>query len=348
VVALASGAISAVAGVILRIPPTPPAAAPSAGPSRSPEPRPVASEAPPFSHAIRYACTELAPGGESSNDADTSPALTLQRGARWYGVSALACADGLVLDQPEYEKIRAAIVSLVAAAPKDLSVLGRALTQNAAMRVARCARSKGASGVPSVPSPSIEELRRFALRLVQRFALTEAELTTLKELAQPAAEKWLGAKFDERAVDGPHDSIGIHARAKAMTLASRALPTDAEGVATLYGDLVLITERGIPRTAGVPAYVLRRRTSDAGLSVCFGALSENRKTGAPEMRPIGIPEGPLDLRGVTCARCHIGGRRLSEPLPQPRSDGPLIEDVTRWLESASDSGARSHVARTHF
>jgi hypothetical protein len=223
---------------------------------------------------------------------------------------------------------------LVAAAPKELSVLGRALTQHAAMRVARCARSKTAEGVASVPAPVIGELRRSALRLVQHLALTEAELTTLKELVRPAADKWLGPSFDERAAEGPPDSIGVHARASAMTLASRALPNDAEGVATLYGELILITARGVPRTAGVPAYVLKRRASTAGLAVCFGALSEDEKTGVPEIRPIGLPEGSLEMGGVTCDRCHIAGRRLSAPKPPPRSDLPLLEAVSRWYDSS--------------
>ena len=155
----------------------------------------------------------------------------------------------------------------------------------------------------------------------------------LKELVRPAAVPWLGADFDERATDGPQDSFGIHARAVALTLASRALPNDANGVATLYGDMVLITDRG-PLTTGVPTSVLRRRTSDAGLTVCFGALHENEKTGAPEVRPVDLPEGPLTLRGVACDRCHIAGRRLSVSLPQPRSDGPLLEAVARWYEEA--------------
>jgi len=252
------------------------------------------------------------------------------------GVDALDCADGLVLGQPSYERIRSAVTALLSAAPKELSVLGRALTQNAAMRVARCARSNEDQSPPAVSPAATEELRRSSLRLVQRLALSEGEFATLEELARPAAEKWLGPGYDERAVDGPRDSVGIHAHSSALTLASRALPNDADGVATLYGDLVLVSERGGARTAGVPAYVIRRRTSESGLAVCFGALSEEEKTGVPEVRPIGLPEGAFQMRGVTCDRCHIAGRRLSEPLPQPRSDRTLLENITRWYKGASE------------
>jgi hypothetical protein len=341
VLALALVAIGAVAGVALRrhaLVAAPSASAPSTAAAPLPDTPPVASEPPQFPHAIRYACAELAPRAEGANADETSPAGVLRKEARWYGVSALDCADGLVLDQSAYGRTLSTVTALLSAAPKDLSVLGRALTQNAAMRIARCARSKEVQGAPAVSPVAIEELRRSSLRLVQRLALSESELATLKELVRPAAEKWLGPGYEERAVDGPRDSVGIHARASALTLASRALPNDADGVATLYGDLVLMNDRGVARTAGVPAYVIRRRTLESGLAICFGALSEDEKTGVAEERPIDLPEGPYEMRGVTCDRCHIAGRRLSEPVSQPRSrsDGALLENVTRWYTDASE------------
>jgi hypothetical protein len=275
---------------------------------------------------VTYDCSEFAPEGLTP-EARTSddPASTLVRKARWYGASAVLCGGGLLVTRNDAAELERA---LTGSATQKLSPFARAFAQNAAMKVARCARATNAPD--KAPTDArITALRAHAKQLVRRLALDTDSLTAIDASAGAALAPWLGSDADGTK-NARASSTTFHAHATGNALAMRSL-APVRGADACYGKLVVVDAHGNAHALDVAAQVVFRKTTQRGITVCIAEPADPITKGAPALHPSAL--SVADLGPVRCDRCHQRGHRLSQDGPPTDPDRVLLDEVSAWYRS---------------
>jgi hypothetical protein len=311
-------------------------APPASAPPAATAPNPSASEAEPWpANPVTYDCRALAPDLPSVSPPlkNEAPASVIVRKSRQFSASAVSCGAGLPLSRADVTELDAAI----AGARPPAEPFARAVVQNSAISIARCARPNG-TGDDSPAAAQITQLKAHARRLVQRLALDAAAIASFDAATTSPLDEWIGADAAGAARAAKVDSpTHFHSRASGSTIATRRLGT-VRGADAFYGDLVVIDTDGQAHALPLAAELMLRQTSDHGLTVCFAVLGDPLLYPTPALRPVTLPAGPLDIGGIRCDRCHIHGKRLSEQqgtVTGADVDRAALEDVSSWYHSTA-------------
>jgi hypothetical protein len=314
----------------------PPAApSPSAVASAEAPPAPEASQDPwHAANPVNYDCSSFAPAAAPASQAatHTSAASLILSKSRSYNASGVVCAAGLPLTKKDVADLDAA---LVANEPMP-SPFARAVLQNAALALARCAQPAGPEGTAPTET-ELEQLRTRARKLVKRLAFDQGALAALGDASTTALAAWIGSDADgpgRAAKASP--TTNFHARGSGFTIATRPLGV-VRGADAFYGDLIVLDDAGQAHAVPLPDKLVLRKSDANGMTVCIAEVADPALYPTATFVPASIPAGPFALPGVRCDRCHMRGKRLTEAqgtAARADVDRGVLSDVSTWYRSA--------------